>query len=563
MEETYNIWLTIWWIWMLIYGMVLMEEVIRKMIKIKMQQKLEKYTKNKWNSFLLWIFWTWLTQSSSLTSLLLLVFVWAWIITLKSGIAVIIWANIGTTFTSLLVAVLWFGKFSISAFAFPLIGIAWTLLLFVKKKKRRYYLKLLLSFWLIFFGIDLIKDSVEMLKTVVDFSQYASFWILGFFVLWVIMTAIIQSSHTVVIMTLAALHGGIITFPMALWVVIGSNIGTTVTVLFASLWWSVEKKRVAFSHLWFNLILSIIWLLYYNQIQWVVEHRMGVKNPVLAIAIFNTVLNAITAWVVLPFLDQFVSTVERYSKKIESNAWLLHSARLSSNAQWIDPQSLTTIQLRALYLDIQKIWRDTADYILSLIDSSYDQQRHKQHYESLKTDIDSVLSSLLSLEREELTPEEQKKQQYLEKTVSACIETLKHGKSIWEDMDKLRDVASLKETSELGVYYSGWKEFIGPFMLEMKARFSDNHFDNAKDWEQWALHKDDWKEKYTLSKKFFDTSAITNVTTVIPLSTLFNIERQLNYIIKYSTKAWKWYLRVLELDSYESGYKSLTSEFND
>lgn len=579
MTETYNIWLTLWGIWMLIYGMVLMEEVIKKLVKSTLQEKLEKYTKNKWNSFLLGIWATAVTQSSSLVSLLLLVFVWAWIIALPSAVWVIIGSNIGTTFSSMIIALLGFGKFSITAFAFPLIAIGWIGLLFIQNKKRRYYFKLFLSFWLLFFWIDLIKESVEMLKTVIDFTEYAKFWVIGFFFLWVIITAVIQSSHTVVIMTLAALHGWIITFPMALWVVIGSNIGTTVTVLFASIWWSRAKKNVAFAHLWFNCILSIIGLLYYPSITRVVTEWLGLQdNPIISLAVFNTVLNAITALVVLPFLGQFVQYVTRYTAGQKTTKTPLHCERLSGSENLVG--SFPSITLRALHLDAKKILIDACRYTLQLFDRDlvtkevvltkkrvwkkrtfienlrsrfgywshletllpheqsieeerYDQQRHRKFYDETKQSIECILPILLQLEQQELTEDEHHKQESLEGVVNNCIEVMKYGKAIWEDLDALR-------TSSWGLeeYYIDRQNHIEQLCSKIVDILDGKLTDHDQFREFFGVEKSLYKLQRQESKHFLETIS-QKTAWKIPLSTLFNIERHILYIEKCLLKAWK------------------------
>lgn len=579
MQESYNIRLTLWWIWMLIYGMVLMEEVIKKLVKSTLQEKLEKYTKNKWNSFLLWIWATGITQSSSLVSLLLLVFVWAWIIALPSAVWVIIWSNIWTTFSSMIIALLWFGKFSITAFAFPLIAIGGLGLLFVKNKKRKYYLKLLLSFWLLFFWIDLIKDSVEMLKAVIDFTQYAHWWVLGFFFLWVIVTAVVQSSHTVVIMTLAALHGWIITFPMALWVVIGSNIWTTVTVLFASIWWSRAKKNVAFAHLGFNCILSVIWLLYYPWITWIVTEWMWLQNnPIIALAVFNTVLNAITALIVLPFLWQFVQYVTKYTSKKGGDNTSLHAQRLLGSENLMD--AFPSISLRALHLDTKDILINACRYTLQLFDhdiitselivtkniiwkqewllskikkwfghwtqpeavlpreqsieeTSYDQQQHKALYDTTKQTIECILPILLQLEQQELSETEHHKQWSIKWVINSCIEVMKYGKAIREDMEALR-----ASTWWIKTYYEDRQEHIvglcSGILSMLQAKTIDYEKIRETLWEEKSQYKDQRKK----STQFLTTISQKSAGK-IALSTLFNIEKHILSMEKHLLKSWK------------------------
>lgn len=408
----------LWWLGMLMYGMSHMEFLIKKSMKLPFQKLLHRFTKNKRSSWGLGVTMTWITQSSSLVSLLVVVFVWAWLFTLQSGIAAIIGANIGTTFSSLLIALIWFGNRSITVIAFPLIAIWGLGSLFVPSAQLKRIGGILLSLGLIFLWIDFLKESVEMVTTTVDLVQYEARGIIWFFIVWVILTVIIQSSHTVVILWLTAVYSGLITPEMALGILIWSNIGTTVTVLIASIWWSRIKRLVAWSHLGFNCILSIIGLLYYQPLyqfsQWIVG---STQNLTIALAVFNTLINTATTLIVMPFLWQFMHHIERIFPINPSGQWL-QTASLSS--EMVESWSATNTVFWLIDADSQVLQEAIYSYFLMLfgytiIDSkvvidtyTFDNDRHKERYIKCYEGLTHIDSLLQDISGQELTKKETK-----------------------------------------------------------------------------------------------------------------------------------------------------------
>ncbi len=592
----------------MIYWIYLMEHIIKKLVKSSIQEKLERYTKNKRNAFLVWVWATWLTQSSSLVWVLVLVFVGAGIIWLTSAMWVIAWANIWTTFSSLIIAVLWFWSFSITAFAFPLIAIWWVSLLFVSNPKYKYYLQLLLSLWLIFFGIDLIKDSVESLRTIIDFSQYAHLWILWFFFIWMILTWIIQSSHTVVIMTLAALHWWIITFPMALWIAIWSNIGTTITIVLASLWWSSDKRKVALGHLWFNLVLSIIWLLYYPYITYFITDMLRISdNPMIIIAIFNLILNTITAIVLLPFLDEFIWYIKKFSMHHKPDRATLEVVKLSHQHEKFIKE-FPSITLYTILLDCKHLfymsWRyitqlfnydivdqetliekkksiqDTSIYkflvtlfqtnqalpseqgkitqethiqhTLSTIEHPFNKEQSDTLYYNNKTSIEIIFPLLIALHQEELSKWEHVKLQELQNLLQAIVEAMKYAKAINVDIETLRD----QKHPSVKAYYEERANIVINMITTILNKIYDENV-----WEKaiWKLYTQQ-KSQFKVLQKWSET-VLNTITTSrwFAYSTLYNIERHIQAIIKSLLKWVKSYAYALQntSKSEKKSYRSM------
>lgn len=429
------------------YGMIQMEHLIKKSVKGSFQRILQEYTTNKRTSWVVGIVMTWITQSSSLVSLLVVVFVWAWLFTIQSGIAMVIGANIGTTFSSLLIALIWFGKRSISAIALPLIAIWWLGSIFLPRVSWKRIAGILVSLGLIFLWIDFLKEAVWGLSTWIDLVQYEWFGIVWFFLVWVVITTLIQSSHTVVILALTALYSWLLSPAMALGIVIWSNIGTTTTVLIASLGGSYTKRQVAFSHLGFNCILSLIGLLYrqplYQFSQWIV---WSTQNITISIAVFNTLLNTATTVIVMPFLWQFMNYIHKLFPKKQSDN------RLQTMAMtlWeIDTWSISQTTLKLIESDLKRVSDKVLDYMLLLfyinpsdqsMKDSVDNEAHKKLYDTLYAGLTHCDTLLQSIASQELSKKQQSYLSELEERIDMLFSLLEWAKGLVQPMQHITDI---------------------------------------------------------------------------------------------------------------------------
>lgn len=423
---------------------------------------LQKYTTNRRTSWFVWIGMTWLTQSSSLVSLLVVVFVWAGLFTIQSWIAMVVGANIGTTFSSLLIALLWFGKRSISAFALPLIWLGWLGSIFLPRESRKRLAWIVVSLGLIFLWIAFLKDSVWWLSQWIDLIQYEGFGILWFFLVWVVVTTLIQSSHTVVILALTALYSWLISPSMALGIVIWSNIGTTTTVLIASLGGSDTKRQVAFSHLGFNVILSVIGLLYWKPLyqfsQWII---WSTTNITISIAIFNTLLNTATTLVVMPFLWQFMVLIK---KLFPTDTAVQRLKSMNMDATQVDTGSISNTTLRIIDEDTNTISEELLSYTLILFGISpvnsapmkeFDNELHKKLYEKLYqwlTHCDTLLQSISS---QEISKKQEKRLRDLEERIDCLLDLLEWAKTLVQPVQHIAEIEN-KELSERLVSLRKW-----------------------------------------------------------------------------------------------------------
>lgn len=248
-----------------LYGMKVMSEGLQKVAGDRLRNILGAMTRNRVTGTITGFFITALIQSSSASTVMVVSFVNAGLMTLAQSMAVIFGANVGTTFTAWVIALFGF-KVDISAFALPLIGLSIPLL-FSSKSKHKSIGEFIIGFAFLFMGLSLINKYVPDLQSNPEMfaflQHYASMGftsVLIFCLVGLVVTMIIQSSAATFAITLIMCSKGWITFDLACALVLGSNIGTTITPILASLSGNVAAKRTAMGHLLFNF-LGTAWTL--------------------------------------------------------------------------------------------------------------------------------------------------------------------------------------------------------------------------------------------------------------------------------------------------------------
>lgn len=249
-----------------LYGMKLMSESLQKLAGNKMRQILTAMTSNRITGVLTGIFITALIQSSSATTVMVVSFVNAGLLDLVGSIGVILGANVGTTVTSWLVAGLGLGKFSMSDLALPIIGCTLPLL-FSKKRSRKNWGEMFIGFGLLFLALRFLQETmptdIHDFPGVGEFIQKISFlgfrsWII-FLLIGAVLTTIFQSSSATVALTLVICSKGWIGYEDAAAMIMGENIGTTITANIAAAVANVQAKRAALAHFIIN-VFGVVWL---------------------------------------------------------------------------------------------------------------------------------------------------------------------------------------------------------------------------------------------------------------------------------------------------------------
>lgn len=232
-----------------LFGMKIMSEGLQKIAGSRMRKILGALTNNRLVGTLVGVAVTTIIQSSSATTVMVVGFVNAGLMSLVQAIGVILGANIGTTITAQLIA------FKVTKYALPAIGIGVGFKLFSKNKKWSYIGEILLGFGLLFFGLTVMKNAFDPLKTSEEFRQL--FMLVGDnhllgILIGAILTMIVQSSSATIGITIALATSGILSFDASIALILGENIGTTITANLAAIGTNLAARRTALAHFLFN-----------------------------------------------------------------------------------------------------------------------------------------------------------------------------------------------------------------------------------------------------------------------------------------------------------------------
>ena len=285
-----------------LYGMTLMSEALQKVAGDKLRNILAAMTSNSLSRILTGLFITAIIQSSSATTVMVVSFVNAGLLSLVQSIGVIMGANIGTTFTAWLISLLGF-KADIAILAIPLIAFGFAFMM-CKSKKKKSVGELIIGFSLLFLGLSFLKSSVPDLQNTPEVLEFLRQWtnygygsILMFVAIGTILTIVLQSSSATMALTLVMCNNGWIPFEMGAAMVLGENIGTTITANIAAAVANVSARRAAMAHCVFN-IFGVVWvLILFHPFLFVVSKiimAMGLDNPLVAGASANSTLYAIS-----------------------------------------------------------------------------------------------------------------------------------------------------------------------------------------------------------------------------------------------------------------------------
>ena len=345
-----------------LFGMKLMSESLQKVAGDRMRSILSAMTSTRLKGVFTGFLITAIIQSSSATTVMLVSFVNAGLITFTESIGVVMGSNIGTTVTAWLISLLGF-KVKMSHIVLPLIGVTFPLL-FSKNANRNNWGQVIIGFSIIFIGLDFLKEATpdinnnpEILQFLSGFSNYGFFSILIFILIGTVLTMIIQSSSATMALTLVMCFNGWVSFEMAAAMVLGQNLGTTITANLAALIANTSAKRTAMAHMFFNLIGILLILPFFNPflelISSISEHYG--YSPIananqsaevtsaaipIALSIFHTIFNILNTLI----LVWFVNPIEKLIIKIVRQKDTDEEFKL----QFISTGLLSTIDLSIL-----------------------------------------------------------------------------------------------------------------------------------------------------------------------------------------------------------------------
>ena len=379
---------------MFLYGMNMMSTGLQKTAGNGLRNLLGTMTSNPFKGVLTGLGVTAAIQSSSATTVMVVGFVSAGLLTLSQAIGVIMGANIGTTMTAWIIAVFGF-KADISALAVPLMA-AGFILSVSKEGKLRNISELIIGFSLLFLGLSLMKSSVPDLRETPQVLEFITRWsghgfgsVLLFLVFGAILTLVLQSSSATVALTLIMLDMGWIQFDMAAAMVLGENIGTTITANIAASVGSVNAKRAALAHTVFN-VFGVCWVLaifhpFVHLIQDLVS-LFGVDDStstIYGISMLHTVFNITNTFIMIWFTKQIEKLVTAVIKEKPQS-----DDTEEGRIRYIDHGLISTPELALVesskeIVHFGKIMKNGLEYLTEAVSSTDNEDRFMAYREKL------------------------------------------------------------------------------------------------------------------------------------------------------------------------------------
>ncbi len=305
MSTSYDIWKLLTGVAFFLLAMNFLEDTLRHLAGRRFKLFLKKQTKNKVKAIGTGAVVTGLLQSSSIVNLLVLSMVGASVLQMENALAIMLGSNLGTTFSSWLVATLGF-NFNTESYVLPIAGIAGIVMAFSNSEKRFHlWFKFIFSLAFLFIALGFIKTGMEEFVKQTDLSAFNQYPVIVFLLVGILLTTIIQSSSATIALTLSALYVDAITFYVATAIVLGSEIGTTIKLFLASAKGLVVKKRVALGNFLFNSITVLIVFLLLRPINYFFTDIVQIKDNLIGLVLFQSLVNVFSILLFYPFLRVF------------------------------------------------------------------------------------------------------------------------------------------------------------------------------------------------------------------------------------------------------------------
>lgn len=443
MELSFDIWKILAGVAIFLLGMNMLEEALQQLAGRPFKLFLRKHTQHKLKAIGAGAVVTALLQSSSIVNLMLLAFVGSGIIQMQNGLAMMLGSNIGTTFTSWIVATIGF-EFNIENFALPVTGIAGIAMVLLNKHGKWFLLsKFFFGFSFLFVGLNFMKTAVEEMVKQTDLSRFNEYPVLLFLLIGILITALIQASSATIALVLAALHANAIELEPAMAIVLGAEVGTTIKLLLASAKGIPAKKQVALGNFLMNTIISLLLVFFLNPISLFINETLGVKNHVLALVVFQTLVNIISIIIFYPFLNPFGKFLAARFTKNSDETLFIHKIKPTE----------TELALQAMQKETHHFLQLIIAYSKHIYELKPEQKNGnefykktpEEKYEFIKHLHGEILEFYVRMQSNQAQPEDEARFQLLISSVRNGMYAAKSLKDAWHDILILKNSSNDKK----------------------------------------------------------------------------------------------------------------------
>lgn len=457
----FDYWLFIAGLGVFLFGMYHLEKGLDGLAGPAFKRLLQRFTNKSWKGILTGASVTAILQSSSLVMLLVLAFLGGGMITLSAALGVVLGANLGTTVTAWIVATLGF-KINIANLSYPFLALGTLSYLMLDSRPVLKSLgSFLIGFGLLFLGLDYMKIAIEQVSGQVNLADYHNMGLIVFLLIGLVITTMIQSSSAMIVILLSALNAELIDIYQAVAMVIGANIGTTSTLIIASMNGTADKKRLAFANVIFNVITGTLCFIFLRNLVDFSFSVLHIEEPLMELVWINTLINFIGIILFLPFLKPLGSLLNKRFKKSEPSGGTLYLKNVIFE--------VPDVAIHALDQELKHIYFHTRKFILEAlqirdIDETKDGflaniiRTHKDpliKYNELKNLEDEVTVFYSRIQEQPLTDAESQQLTRDMHKLRSMIYAAKSMKDVIrniEEIDKSEDVLAKEILKELQAF---------------------------------------------------------------------------------------------------------------
>ncbi|MFD2203062.1 Na/Pi cotransporter family protein [Shivajiella indica] len=530
-EDIFDFWKFLAGIGIFLWGMHQLETAIKELGGKSLRNLLQKFTDSAWKGILIGTLITAILQSSSLVTLMVLAFLGAGVLNLKNAIGVILGANLGTTVTAWIVATLGF-KLSVADFAMPFLGLGSILYLFTTSRPTLKNIgAFCVGFGLLFLGLDFLKTSIEAVADQVDLSEFHTYGLWIFLLIGIIVTALIQSSSAMVVIILSAMNAGVIELLEGAVLIIGANIGTTITVGIGALNGSADKKRLALAHFLFNLITGVLVFLFIRHLVAYTMLIFSVEDPLMELVLLNTIINMIGIILFFPFIPKAEKWLKKRFISDEPIGVSIYIKKVSVEV----PEAA----ISALEKDLQLAFQKTISFMYNVWNHGEIENENisiwrrillqpkdlMEQYREIKILEDELTNYHIDLQEQNLTLEEAQRLTSLMLSLRTMVYAAKDLKDV---MHNIVDMEGEDDPLALD-FYKSLREYFFDFISKLNDYLAQENFEekgepdwigeNAKQYKMWIAVM---YEKIKKGPSEFPVSTLTNVIKQV-ISSLDNL----------------------------------------
>jgi len=520
-EINFDFWLFMAGLGLFLFGMYHLEKGLNGLAGKSFRNLLEKVTNQPWKGVLTGASVTAVVQSSSLVMLLVVAFLGAGLMPLTSAIGVVLGANLGTTVTAWIVATLGF-KVDISNLSFPFLAIGtFTYVMLDRRKNLKNIGSFLIGFGLLFLGLDYLKEAIENLSTQINLSEFVGFGLWVFVVIGIVITALIQSSSAMIVIVLSVLYSGMIDIYQAMSMIIGANIGTTSTLILASIKGPADKKRLAFVNVFFNVVSGTVAFVFLEESIDFVLNRLHIAEPLMELVLLNTLLNLGGIILFFPFIGLISQFMQKrfLDKKDEPHTEFIKNATVD----------VPDLALQSIKNELTNLFYLTKDFILEcmridsvkqksvrFIDSFFSVSVGElEKYAFLKKVEDEISAFYYRLQEQNLTAPESKLLSFYMHQLRELIYAAKEIKDVHENIYAIHvseDKVALEILSDL-------QQLVVEKVEELRGYINSDVVQKPIGIQQLELES-------FYQKKINKLYKTTYTSQTVPISTLTNVIRK-------------------------------------